>query len=292
MATTATLQPIGWGGDQSPPSSRNKNVKTQDKTKSSQQRSDAEKPKVRSVRRGQGFTAGEGDFFRAQAGSTVLAKKGSTGVYLAGSSGTAYEGSTFTAEEGSVVHARYGSIGRARKGSTIIANYGANIEKEEGAKIIMRPDEEEHRIPGSLVSSYAELDAMEKALVDKAWEISKQAYCPYSNFPVGAAILAENAAGEKRIFVGCNIENASYGGTICAERTAAFEAVKNGFRKFLIVAVVCAKCPGGSPCGFCRQVLREFGQHATVLNIFNTDSTVVRWTVEGLLPDSFGPESL
>jgi cytidine deaminase len=250
------------------------------------------KVKVRFVRRGQGFTAGEGDIFRAQAGSTVLAKNGSTGVFLNGSTGTAYEGSTFTAEAGSVVHAKYGSIGRARKGSTIIANYGSHIEDEAGAKIIRRADEEEHAVAGSLVSSYAELSAMERSLVDHAWAISKTAYCRYSNFPVGAAILAENEAGEKRIFDGHNIENASYGGTVCAERVAAFDAVKNGFRKFLIVAVVCAKCPGGSPCGFCRQVLREFGLNATVLNIFNTESTVVRWTVDQLLPDSFGPDSL
>ncbi|MBA3991886.1 MAG: cytidine deaminase [Cyanobacteria bacterium DS2.3.42] len=133
---------------------------------------------------------------------------------------------------------------------------------------------------------------MERSLVDHAWGISKQAYCPYSNYPVGASILAENEAGERRIFVGCNIENASYGGTVCAERTAAFEAVKNGFRKFVTMAVVCAKSPGSSPCGFCRQVLREFGLNATVLNVFNTESVVVKWTVDQLLPDSFGPNSL
>jgi len=251
-----------------------------------------QKPKVHIVRRGKSYTAGDGDIFRAQAGSTVVAQKGSTGVYLDGSTGVAYEGSTFTAEAGSVVHAKYGSIGRARKGSTVIANYGSVLQNDGGAKIIMRADEEEHKVPGAMVSSYSALDAMERSLVDHAWEISKQAYCPYSKFPVGAAILAENAAGERRIFVGCNIENASYGGTVCAERTAAFEAVKNGFRKFLTIAVVCAKSPGGSPCGFCRQVLREFGLNATVLNIFNTESVVVKWTVDQLLPDSFGPDSL
>lgn len=250
------------------------------------------KPKVHFVRRGKAYTAGDGEIFRAQAGSTVVAQRGSTGVYLDGSTGSAYEGSTFTAQSGSVVHAKYGSIGRARKGSTIIANYGAMVEDEGGAKIIMRADEEEHKVPGSMVSSYTQLSTMERSLVDHAWRISKQAYCPYSNFPVGASILAENEAGERRIFVGCNIENASYGGTVCAERTAAFEAVKNGFRKFVTIAVVCAKSPGGSPCGFCRQVLREFGLNATVLNIFNTESVVVKWTVDQLLPDSFGPNSL
>lgn len=249
-------------------------------------------PSIRTVRRGQGFTASEGDIFRASAGSNVMGKAGSTGVFHKNSTGTAERGCTYTAEAGSVVHAKPGSMGRARKGSTVIANYGAVIEKDEGATIIMHPDEAEHLPKGSVVSSYSDLSEMEKSLVDKAWEISRTAYCPYSNFPVGASILAENAAGERRIFVGHNIENASYGGTVCAERTAAFEAVKLGFRKFLTVAVVCAKSPGGSPCGFCRQVLREFGKDAVVLNIFNTESTVVRWTVASLLPDSFGPESL
>jgi len=248
--------------------------------------------KVRVVRRGQGFTAGEGDIFRAQAGATVLAKRGSTGVFLNGSTGTAYEGSNFTAEGGAVVRAKYGSMGKARKDAVIVADYGAVIDAEPGARVVHTPDEEQHVVPGSVKTEFKDLSAVEQEIVQKAWDASKRAYCPYSNFPVGAAILAENAAGETKIFDGCNVENASYGGTICAERTAAVEAVKQGYRKFKTIAVVCAKHPGGSPCGFCRQVLREFGLHATVLNIFNTESGVVRWTVEELLPDSFGPDSL
>lgn len=206
--------------------------------------------------------------------------------------GTAQSGSTFTAESGSIVHAKPGSVGLARKGSVVIANYGANVTREDGATVIMHPDVGDQQPLGSVVSAYSELTEMEKTLVQKAWDISRTAYCPYSNFPVGAAILAENAQGEQRVFVGHNIENASYGGTVCAERTASFEAVKNGYRKFNLIALVCAKAPGGSPCGFCRQVLREFGKDAVVLNIFNKENTVVRWTVANLLPDSFGPESL
>jgi len=142
------------------------------------------------------------------------------------------------------------------------------------------------------LNSYAQLSATEQKLVDTAWKMSKRAHCPYSKFPVGAAILAQNAAGKTKVFGGCNVENASYGGTICAERTAAVKAVSEGYTKFLTVAVVCAKVPGGSPCGFCRQVLREFGKNATILNISDRESSVVRWTMDELLPDSFGPESL
>lgn len=140
--------------------------------------------------------------------------------------------------------------------------------------------------------SYTHLSPTEQKLVDRAWTMSRRAYCRYSNFPVGAAILAQNQAGKLRIFGGCNVENASYGGTICAERTAAVKAVSEGYTQFLIIAVVCAKVPGGSPCGFCRQFLREFGLGATVLNIMDKNSSVTRWTVDELLPDSFGPESL
>jgi cytidine deaminase len=139
---------------------------------------------------------------------------------------------------------------------------------------------------------YKQLSTDEQKLVDLAWKMTRRAHCPYSHFPVGAAILAQSSSGTTRVFGGCNVENASYGGTICAERTAAVKAVSEGFTKFLTVAVVCAKVPGGSPCGFCRQVLREFGKNATVLNISDRESSVVRWTVDDLLPDSFGPESL
>ena len=142
------------------------------------------------------------------------------------------------------------------------------------------------------VTVYAQLSAVEQRLVDLAWKMSRRAHCPYSKFPVGAAILAQNASGKTRVFGGCNVENASYGGTICAERTAAVKAVSEGYTNFIIVAVVCAKVPGGSPCGFCRQVLREFGKNATVLNICDRESSVQRWTVDELLPDSFGPDSL
>lgn len=149
------------------------------------------------------------------------------------------------------------------------------------------PTKEETLVP------YADLNSDEQKLVDLAWEMSRQSYSPYSSFPVGAGILAENNVGERKVFGGCNIENASYGAAICAERTAAVKAVSEGFRKFHTVAVVCAKVPGGSPCGICRQFLREFGgTTAVILKVADMQNNVVRYSIGDLLPDSFGPESL
>src|SRR3954471_20685817 len=87
---------------------------------------------------------------------------------------------------------------------------------------------------------------------------SEQAYCPYSNFRVGAAVLTEDGA----VFSGCNIENASYGLTICAERTAVFHAAAKGHRAIVAVAVYTPTTFPTAPCGACRQVINEFGPDA------------------------------
>lgn len=94
-----------------------------------------------------------------------------------------------------------------------------------------------------------------EALVKAAWQAREQAYAPYSNFQVGAALVAADG----RIFVGCNVENLSYGLTNCAERVALGAAVAAGVREFLGVAVVAETAIPISPCGACRQVLAEFG---------------------------------
>ncbi len=111
----------------------------------------------------------------------------------------------------------------------------------------------------------------------------KHAYAPYSNFRVGAAILL----GDGRIFAGCNVENASYGLTICAERSAVFAAVAASARKPQIQAVAVVNHRGVpcSPCGACRQVLAEFGPRATVWYL-GPDGIVQR-TMQELLVDSF-----
>lgn len=93
------------------------------------------------------------------------------------------------------------------------------------------------------------------SLVDAAWSAREQAYAPYSKFAVGAALLAADG----RIFVGCNVENLSFGLSNCAERVAVATAVAAGAREFLAVAVVADTDVPVSPCGACRQVLSEFG---------------------------------
>ena len=120
------------------------------------------------------------------------------------------------------------------------------------------------------------------ALIRAALDAQQRAYCPYSNFPVGAAI---RAASDK-IYQGCNVENASYGLTICAERVAAGAAVAAGERNFAAIAVVTRG--GASPCGACRQFLAEFGPDMEVLLVDADDGQRVTATTLGaLLPDQF-----
>jgi cytidine deaminase len=135
---------------------------------------------------------------------------------------------------------------------------------------------------------FSDLSSEEQQLIDAAWEASKNAYCPYSNFPVGAAILTN----EGKIFSGCNIENAAWTPSICSERVAASKAVSEGFRHFRSIAIVCAKKQGGWSCGLCRQFLSEFGLQLMVLNVVDENKSVLKKSIAELLPDSFGPHSL
>lgn len=116
-----------------------------------------------------------------------------------------------------------------------------------------------------------------QALIDQAWAVRERAYAPYSNFKVGAALIAEDG----RVFTGCNVENLSYGLTICAERVAMGAAVAAGVTRFAGVAVVADTGVPISPCGACRQVLSEFGVPIVVLA--NRES-VETFTMEDLLP--------
>lgn len=100
----------------------------------------------------------------------------------------------------------------------------------------------------------------DKELMDLACEAMKNAYVPYSRFKVGAALLCSNG----KVYTGCNVENASYGATNCAERTAVFKAVSEGDREFEKIAVACSG-EAAWPCGICRQVLMEFAPDLKVI---------------------------
>lgn len=115
------------------------------------------------------------------------------------------------------------------------------------------------------------------SLVEAAWLARDRAYAPYSNFHVGAALLALDG----RIFTGCNVENISYGLTNCAERVAIGAAVVAGVREFLAVAVVADTAVPISPCGACRQVLAEFGVPLVMLA---NRATREQFRLEELLP--------
>jgi len=125
----------------------------------------------------------------------------------------------------------------------------------------------------------------QNSLIQAAIEAAEYAYAPYSNFRVGAALLTE--AGH--IYRGCNVENAAYGATMCAERTAIFKAISAGQRTFVAIAV--ASVNGVSPCGSCRQVMREFAPRLTVI-ITDFAGHARSTSLAQLLPDDFGPEDL
>lgn len=126
----------------------------------------------------------------------------------------------------------------------------------------------------------------DEQLLEKACEMLEKAYAPYSGFRVGACLLSEDG----RLFTGCNVENASYGATICAERTAVAKAVSEGARRFLAIAVAGDKgFPW--PCGVCRQVLREFAPELRVI-CGSREGGMQVTTLRELLPLSFGPDQL
>jgi cytidine deaminase len=124
-------------------------------------------------------------------------------------------------------------------------------------------------------------------LIRTATDGRESAYAPYSKFRVGAAV--RTAAGD--VFAGCNVENASYGLTICAERAAVCAAIAAGHQEIVAVAVVTSG--GHAPCGACRQVLSEFGPAMDVLIVDADDPTRIRTTtLDKLLPQSFGGAAL
>jgi cytidine deaminase len=129
-------------------------------------------------------------------------------------------------------------------------------------------------------------DDMRRSLIERATAAREKAYVPYSEYPVGAAILTASGA----VYTGCNIEIASYGATSCGERTAAFKAVSEGERTFRAIAVVTSN--GAAPCGICRQVLYEFGPDMTVIMADPEGAITWEGPLTDLLPYGFGPQKL
>lgn len=130
-------------------------------------------------------------------------------------------------------------------------------------------------------------DSNLERLVELAKAASKKAYCPYSKFNVGAVVVTES--GEE--FMGCNVENASYGLTICAERNAVFQMVANSQQRIKLVVIYTATETPAAPCGACRQVINEFGPLARVVSACDGEQRLDT-TLNKLLPASFGPNNL
>lgn len=118
-------------------------------------------------------------------------------------------------------------------------------------------------------------------LISKAYEAMKNSYAPYSKFNVGAVALC----GEK-IYIGCNIENASFGATICAERCAIFKAVSDGCTKIDKIVIVCSTYDFAYPCGICRQVMTEFMDENGIIVVTN-DKEIREYKLSDLMPESF-----
>jgi cytidine deaminase len=128
----------------------------------------------------------------------------------------------------------------------------------------------------------------DEELVALARQARQRAYAPYSNFPVGAALLGRSG----QVFTGCNVENAAYPLTTCAERIAVTKAVSEGERRFETIAVVTAT--GATPCGACRQILREFGGPNGDLRVIvaDLDGNSRTFTIDQLLLEGFTPDQL
>ncbi|XGC79679.1 cytidine deaminase [Bdellovibrio bacteriovorus] len=128
----------------------------------------------------------------------------------------------------------------------------------------------------------------QKKLFEAACEVQKKAHAPYSNAYIGAAVLM----GDK-IFTGCNVENASYGGTVCAERVAIFKAVSEGAHKVIseVLVVSDAEKPW-PPCGFCRQVIAEFANEQTVIHTANLQGKIKSFQFPEIFPEAFTPKHL
>lgn len=132
-------------------------------------------------------------------------------------------------------------------------------------------------------------DIVWEALEEAALEVQARAYCPYSEYPVGAAILGKSG----RIYAGCNVESAAYGHSICAERSAILQMIAGGDRVPIAAVIVTRGPMAGTPCGACRQMLIEFTEDMPIRLMVNGAPERTRTTtLAALLPDAFRPEAL
>ena len=125
----------------------------------------------------------------------------------------------------------------------------------------------------------------DEMLLQKAIDMLEFSYAPYSGYPVGAALLGADG----KVYTGCNVENAAYGNTLCAERTALCKAVSEGMRSFTAIAIA-SRGSAPFPCGACRQSLYEFAPNLRVMVTW--DGNVREAILSELLPEGFGPSSL
>ncbi|MCD6289335.1 MAG: cytidine deaminase [Anaerolineae bacterium] len=128
-------------------------------------------------------------------------------------------------------------------------------------------------------------NSSDEVLIAAALSAREKAYAPYSHYSVGAAVRTRSG----RVYTGCNIENASYGATVCAERVALWKAISEGEREFDTLVVVTSN--GGSPCGLCRQVIAEFAPDMRII-IADTRGNARETTIRALLPERFRPEDV
>ncbi|WP_392486596.1 cytidine deaminase [Haloimpatiens sp. FM7315] len=127
-----------------------------------------------------------------------------------------------------------------------------------------------------------------RELILKAKEARKKSYSPYSNFKVGAAVLMKTG----KVYTGCNIENASYGATNCAERTAIFSAISDEMSKIDTLALIGSETEFTYPCGICRQVISEFADEETKIIIAKNENEYIEKKLEDIIPGTFTKDDL
>ena len=133
-----------------------------------------------------------------------------------------------------------------------------------------------------------EMDDTTRALFDAALRVQEHAHAPYSNYHVGCSVLTSSG----QIYVGANIENAAYPQGLCAEATALAVMASHGERQAQVVLTVCDSEGLATSCGGCRQKIREFATSETIIHACSRNGLWATYTMDGLLPDSFGPEHL